>query len=251
MTPRRRSASLSAAASSPTSTKRKLPAAGPSGLEAPLAEHRLERRHRLAVHGTASRELRRRVEARERRLLRRRRRRRRRAAPCGSPLSTARADPIADAQPRETVDLRERPQREDAPAALRGLLDRVREVTGPRRTRSTPRRRRSARASGTARESASMSSRVGHRPGRVVDRRQERELRPRGHGGEQRVDVDAAVDERRPHRDGRELQRIEHIARERRPRGDDLVAGSSVAWHANPITASAPAATTISSNATP
>ena len=63
-----------------------------------------------------------------------------------------------------------------------------------------------------------------HRPRRVVDRRQERELRPLRHGGQHRVGVHAPVMERDPHGHGAELQRIEDVARERGPRRDDLVA---------------------------
>jgi hypothetical protein len=39
------------------------------------------------------------------------------------------------------------------------------------------------------------------------------------------VDVDAAVGEVDAQRDGRELERVDHVARERRPGRDDLVAG--------------------------
>ena len=123
-------------------TKRKFATAGPSGLEAVLAEH--APRARPSPRGS------RRAGGRSRR-----RRRGSRARPPGPGVVTSNArrtfaiaaitsrgpDPVADPQPGEAVDLRERPQHEHAAAALRVLLDRVRDSPGRRRTRSTPGRR--------------------------------------------------------------------------------------------------------------
>ena len=63
-----------------------------------------------------------------------------------------------------------------------------------------------------------------HRPGRVVRRRDVDELRARADRGEQPVEVVVVVDERHLARDCAELERVEHVADEGRPRGDDLVA---------------------------
>ena len=60
---------------------------------------------------------------------------------------------------------------------------------------------------------------------RVVGRGDEDELRPRRDRGEDRVEVDPLVDQRHADGNGAELQRVEHVARERRPARDDLVAG--------------------------
>ena len=65
----------------------------------------------------------------------------------------------------------------------------------------------------------------GHRPGGVVHGRQEGQLRLLGHSGEQSVHVDPTLLERDADRRGGGLQRVEHVARKRRPRRDDLVAG--------------------------
>ncbi len=62
------------------------------------------------------------------------------------------------------------------------------------------------------------------RPGRVVRRRDEDELRARRDRGEQSVEVDPLVGERDANGNAAELQWVEHVARERRPGCDHLVA---------------------------
>ncbi len=62
------------------------------------------------------------------------------------------------------------------------------------------------------------------RAGRVVRRGDEDELRPRRDRREHRLEVDPLVDERDANRDGAELQRIDDVARERRPARDGFVA---------------------------
>ena len=62
------------------------------------------------------------------------------------------------------------------------------------------------------------------RPGRVVRRGDEDELRARRDRGEQSLEVDALVGERDANGNAAELQRVEHVARERGPGRDHLVA---------------------------
>ena len=64
-----------------------------------------------------------------------------------------------------------------------------------------------------------------HRPGRVVRRRDVDELRARADRSEQSVEVVVVVDERHLAWDCAELERVEHVADEGRPRGHDLVPG--------------------------
>ena len=63
-----------------------------------------------------------------------------------------------------------------------------------------------------------------HRPGRVVRVADVDELRPRPDRLEHRVEVVAVVAERNPPRDGADLERVDHVAREGRPAAHDLVA---------------------------
>jgi hypothetical protein len=189
-----------------------------------VVEHRLEGGHRLPIDGPTACELVRVVEARECRLLGGRRHVERPLHLPDRGDHRRRPDPVADSQRRQAVDLRERPQREHVAAVLRRVLDRVREggVVDVLEVRLVD---DDENVLGDAVEEPEQVVARRHRPRRVVHRRQERELCPRRNRGEEGVDIDATVLQLHPHGVRTELQRIEHVARERGPRRHDLVAG--------------------------
>ena len=92
------------------------------------------------------------VERRERRHLRERVHVERLADAVQDLDELERPDAVADAQPREAVDLRERAQREEQPSAPL-VRKRVRDSPDPRRSRRTRRRRRPRRAAAPTRGS--------------------------------------------------------------------------------------------------
>ena len=142
ITPRRSSASLSACASAPDLDEEEVADAPGRRIEASIAQHGLERAHRLTVDGSPSGELRLVVQRREC-CDEPRRGDVERAAYLGDRLDHARgADSVPDAESGEPVDLGERPQHEHAVTSLRVLGDRVGVRPGRRCTRSRPGRRR-------------------------------------------------------------------------------------------------------------
>ena len=139
--------------------------------------------------------------------------------------SSAGADGVADAQAREPVDLRERPQDDRAAALLHVLLDPVRvvrvvDVLGvglvehrehvrrePGRTTRRPRRACSSCRSGCS----------GGRGRRASSAARSRRASRRGRSGARGAAPCAAT--------APILARVDRVARERRPAADDLVAG--------------------------
>ena len=161
ITPSRSSASNSGRASSPTSAKRKLPTAGPAGSRPCARRIRSSSARALGVQRAGGA----RAPRASSRLAS--------AASCaGVVTSNARRilpiavttrrgrDAVADAQPGEPVDLRERAQHDDAAPGLEVLLDRRPGSPGRRCTRSTPGRATVRTWSGTRSKYASSSARV-------------------------------------------------------------------------------------------
>src|SRR5581483_3501712 len=135
-----------------------------------------------------------------------------------------RRDAVADARTREAVDLREGAKHDDVAAGRVELRDRVRvvgigDVLEVRLIDHDERLRRDALDERAQLRAAVRCS------GRVVRMADVDELRPRADRVEERVEVVRMVAQRHPLRRCAELDRVEHVARERRPAADDLVAG--------------------------
>ena len=132
------------------------------------------------------------------------------------------ADPVADAQPREAVDLREGAQHEHVAALLHVLLDpvwvvRLVDVLEVRLVEDGENVARDALEEGVhllARD---------HRPGRVVRVAEVDDLRAGGDRAEDALDVVGVVGERNTNRRRAQLERGERVARKGRPAEDDLV----------------------------
>ena len=136
-----------------------------------------------------------------------------------------RADPVPDPKARKPVDLRERPEYKDAaPVALQVLLDPVRipglldvlEVSLVENGQEVARYTLEVRVDRLS---------FDHRPGRVVGVTEVDDLGSRRHLGEQSLRVVAVLDKRHSLHLGSHLDRVEDVARERRPPANDLISG--------------------------
>ena len=133
-------------------------------------------------------------------------------------------DAVADAQPGEPEDLRERAQDEHAVPALRSTRRSHRGSPGRRRTRSTPGRATVRTCGGTRSKYASSSARLFVVPVGLFGAAMKTSF-VRGVIAASIASRSIRSSRKRDaHGDAAELQRVEHVARERRPAGDDLVA---------------------------
>jgi hypothetical protein len=131
---------------------------------------------------------------------------------------------VTDTKASETVDLRERPQHHDRVSGLCILLDPVRvvrivdvfEVRLVQHGQDVP---------GHGLEVRVELGPTDHRARGIVRVAEVDELRALGHCAEQRLRVVPMLPQRHLPDNGAELQRVEHVARKRRPAADDLVAG--------------------------
>ena len=223
MTPRRRSASFIPAASL-DADEDEVRNGGTCGLEAMLAEHVREQVIAWRFERATPLDLRRAVEACQRSLLPDRGHVERTAHLADRRDDILRTDPVADAEPGETEDLRERPEDEDPMARLQVLRDRRPDSSGSSMY-SKYAWSSTVRTCGEPREVRVELGPAVRRACRIVRRRDEDELRPRRDRSEERIEVDSLVAQGHAHRDRAELERVEHVARERGPARDDLVPG--------------------------
>jgi hypothetical protein len=188
-----------------------------------LAQDPLEVRPSLGVLAPPPRELLGRVQARERGLLGRGR------DVEGAPdlpdrgHDRGRREAVAHAEPGEPVDLRERAEDDDSPALLQVALDAV-GVVGVVDVLGVGLVENGDDVPGHALEpGVELGPRV-RRAGRVVREADVGDLRERPDRLQHGLEVVAAAPQGNRARDGAELARGDHIARERRPAADDLVA---------------------------
>ena len=133
-----------------------------------------------------------------------------------------RRNPVPDAQPREPVDLRERPQHDEPAAGLEQLRDAV-GVVGIVHVLEVRLVEHDEHVLGHAVEEGEQLGTPVRRAGRVVRMTDVDELRARPDRGEQAVEVVRVVAQRHPPRHRAKFDRVEDITRERRPAADDLV----------------------------
>ena len=133
------------------------------------------------------------------------------------------ADRVPDPEPGEAVDLRERPQHDDAAPPAEMLGDRV-GVVGILDVLEVGLVDHREDVLGDPLEERVQLRAAVRRPGRVVREADVDDLRPRTDRVRERVEVVAVVAERHPRRGRALLGGVDHVARERRPAADDLVA---------------------------
>src|SRR5918994_50401 len=197
---------------------------GARRLQPMVAQRPLQRRTPLGRETPTLRQLGLRVHARERRDLRlrvdveRAPRLADRLDHIGGP------DAVADAQTCEPVDLGEGAEDEHTVPAEQELRDALR-VVGPLDVLEVRLVEHGEHVPGDTCEVRVQLLTRRHRPRRVVRRRDVDELRLPPDRIEQRVEIVVVVDERHLARYGAQLHRVEHVADEGGPGGDDLVAG--------------------------
>ncbi len=224
ITPCASNASARLAASPPTVDEQEVAERRADGLEAVCTQGTLEHCHGRTVHVAPPGELGLVVEADERSLLSRRAHVERPAHLAHGRDHALGADAVSDAEPGEPVDLAERAQDEHAVALLRELLDRVR-VVGIVDVLEVGLVDDGEHVLGSLLDEGDELGAHGRRPGRVVRRRDVDDLRPRRDRGQHGIEIEAVLAQRHSHRHRAELERVEDVARKRRPPGDDLVAG--------------------------